>query len=173
MIKIILCIDVAFSPMPWCRIPKKVDFAAFRQLITQQVVRKRREPSSSQPLSFAPSTPHQHPHTDTFTSHFLSTLSIAPPFKGPSWLSLLLCIVEFSFNQNSAVLGRPASFMSSIEQAPVVPQADSSCLPIRSPSLVLLKEQPNVARTISLPKTCRWLVSGSTSPREIPKLSTL
>ena len=38
-----------------------------------------REPSPSPPLSPASSTPHQPPRSHTYASHFLSTLTIAPP----------------------------------------------------------------------------------------------
>ena len=41
--------------------------------------RRRREPSPSPPLSPASSTPHQRPRTQTYASHFLSTLTIVPP----------------------------------------------------------------------------------------------
>ena len=58
--------------------------------------RRRQEPSPSPPLSPASSTPNQRPHTHTYASHPLSTLTIAPP----SWPALLLsvCKNEFSIN---------------------------------------------------------------------------
>ena len=56
--------------------------------------RRRRESSSSPPLppgALASSTPHQHPRTHTYASHFLSTLTIAPL---PSLLMTLLTFVH-------------------------------------------------------------------------------
>ena len=41
--------------------------------------RRPQESSSSPPLSPAPSTPCQRPRTHTYASHFLATLTIAPP----------------------------------------------------------------------------------------------
>ena len=40
---------------------------------------RRRESSSSPPLSAASRTPHQRRRIHTYASHFLSTLTIAPP----------------------------------------------------------------------------------------------
>ena len=57
--------------------------------------RRRRESTSSPPLSPAPSSLYQRPRTHTYHSHFLCTVTIAPS----SWRCLLLCINEFSINQ--------------------------------------------------------------------------
>ena len=53
-----------------------------------------RQPSPSLPSPPSSSTPHQRPRTHTYTSHFLSTLTIAPS----PWPALLLCNNEFSIN---------------------------------------------------------------------------
>ena len=45
--------------------------------------KRQGEPSSSLPLSPASSIPHQCPHSHTYASHFLSTLTIAPPHYPP------------------------------------------------------------------------------------------
>ena len=47
--------------------------------------RRRRELSSSPPLSPASSNTHQRPRTHTYVSHFLSTLTIAPPLHDPHY----------------------------------------------------------------------------------------
>ena len=58
--------------------------------------RRSLEPLPSPALSPTSSIPHQLPRTHTYASHFLSTLTSAPP----SWPFLLLCNNDFSINQN-------------------------------------------------------------------------
>ena len=51
--------------------------------------RRRREPSPSPPRSPAFSTLHQRPHTHTYASHFLSTLTIVLPYEPPYFCAIM------------------------------------------------------------------------------------